>query len=429
MKASLKVGAAEVDITPPIGVGMVGGLEPRYSIGVDDPLLVKALVIESLGTRLAIVALDLCSLPRRFGDACVKAASRKTGIPADHIIWCATHTHTGPISDADIFPKGVRPSDLAWLKKLPSQFAQAVDQANANRQPARMSRVRTFCEGVACSRRIHFKSGFDINSWNLDRADDTQSLGYASHSDPEVGALCFDRLDGKPAAILWTFACHTNANSGPRFSADYPAVTAARLRERYGTQIISVYLPGACGDVNANPMLRYREVGNRLADVLVRVLDSRKPSDQPIQVQAIRQQVTVPTRPFRADESWRRKVSGWAPEDQKWFEYSENIIKKRNEKELATWVQAFRIGEVGFVTQPGELFVEWGLAFKATSPFSWTYPVELCGDCVGYFVTPEAEAAIGYESLNSWASRIGLEGVKQLVASGKNLLNDLWKTS
>jgi len=31
MKASLKVGAAEVDITPPVGVGMVGGLEPRYS--------------------------------------------------------------------------------------------------------------------------------------------------------------------------------------------------------------------------------------------------------------------------------------------------------------------------------------------------------------------------------------------------------------
>ncbi len=425
MKSFIKVGAAEIDITPPIGTGMVGALTPRYSIGIDDPLMAKALVLESKGIRIAIVAMDLATLPRRHGDACIKAASWKTGIPADHIIWCASHTHTGPISEPEVYPQGIKPSDLAWLKKLPGQFAQVVAQANAARQPVRMSRVRTFCSGVACSRRIRFKNSREVNTWNLDQADESQSLGYASHVDPEVGALCFDGLDGNPVAILWTFACHTNANFGPRFSADYPAVTAARLRERYGKQTISVFLPGACGDVN--PMIGYRELGSRIADGLIIRMDNRKPFDHPIPLQAIRKPVTVPTRPFRADESWRRKVSGWSPDLQKWFKYSEKLLKKRNEKEITTWVQAFRIGEIAFVTQPGELFVEWGLNLKASSPFPWTYPVELCGDYIGYLVTPEAEAAIGYESLNCWVSRIGPDGVNELVDSGKDLLNVLWK--
>ncbi|MEI7437067.1 MAG: hypothetical protein WCL16_09725 [bacterium] len=422
----MKVGAAEIDITPPVGTGMVGALVPRYSIGIDDPLMIKALVLESQGTRIAVVVMDLATLPRRQGDACIKAASRKTGIPADHIIWCATHTHTGPIAEPEVYPKGIKPSDLAWLKKLPDQFAQAVAQAHANRQPVQMSRVRTFCEGVASSRRIRFKSGLDFNTWNLGQTDDTQSLGYASHTDPEVGALCFDGRDGKPVAILWTFACHTNANFGPCFSADYPAVTAARLRERYGTQTVSVYLPGACGDVN--PLIPYRELGTRLANGLINQLDRRKPTPHPIPIQAIRQEVTVATRPFRADETLRRKVSGWTPDGIKWFEFSEKLLKKRNEKELTTWVQAFRIGEVGFVTQPGELFVEWGLKLKSASPFPWTYPVELSGDYIGYFVTPEADTAVGYESLNCWVSRIGPESVNQLVASGQSLLNTLWKS-
>ena len=91
-------GAAEVDITPAIGTAMVGALVPRFSEGIDDPLMAKALVLESGPLRMAVVALDLATLPRRWGDACVSAAAAKTGIPPEHIVWCATHTHTGPIA-------------------------------------------------------------------------------------------------------------------------------------------------------------------------------------------------------------------------------------------------------------------------------------------------------------------------------------------
>lgn len=424
-ESSLWVGAAEVDITPPIGTAMVGSLVPRFSTGIDDPLRVKALVLESGPLQMAIVTLDLATLPRRWGDACVKAAAEKTGIPPEHIVWCASHTHTGPIAEPEVYLDGVNPSDLAWIENLPAQFADAVAQALARRQAVRVSRCRTFCPGVASSRRVRFKNGLDLNGWNLHAADpEIQSLGFASHPDPEVNALCFDSLAGQPQALLWTFSCHTNANFGPNFSADYPAITADRLRQQYGPQLVTLFLPGACGDIN--PLLKWKELGNALADTLIPALDARRPWSEPIPLQVLKKEITVPTRPFRDDEAHRRRVSGWSVECRQWFEQSEAFLKKRNETELQTLLQAWRIGEVGFVSLPGELFVEHGLDLKRLSPFPWTCPVELGGDYIGYLVTPEAEKAIGYEALNCWVSRTDAEGVAQMVSGGLELLQQLW---
>lgn len=425
MKNKLTVGAAEIDITPAIGTGMVGTLRPRYAEGILDPLYAKALVLDSGGARLAIVSLDLAVLPRIHGDACVRAAARRTGIAPDHIVWCVTHTHTGPIAEPEVYPDSLKPADLAWLKKLPRQFAKAVERADAARRPARMSRLNAFCEGVGGSRRIRFKNDCAINCWNLSRAPSgVQSAGYASRIDPELGILCFDGQDNRPIAVLWNFACHANAYFGPRFGADYPAVTAGRLRERFGPATISIYLPGACGDVN--PLVRYRELGNRLADVMLTALENRRPNLQPIWLHAAKREVLVPARPFRTDEEKRRRASGWPPDIFNWFRASEKLLRRRNQRTIPTVAQGWRIGEVGFVSMPGELFVEWGLKIKRESPFPWTYPVELGGDYVGYLVTPEAETAGGYEPLHSWVSRVGVDGASRLVNAGMDVLNELW---
>lgn len=422
---SLLVGAAEVDITPPVGTPMVGALVPRPSQGIDDPLLAKAVVIESAGNRIACVALDLATLPRRHGDAAVRLASRRTGIPEDRIVWTATHTHTGPIAEPEVYLGQTTDADLAWIGRLPAQFADAVEAAARALRPARLSRMRGYCEGVAASRRIRYKDGTERNAWMLPRGSGgVQSIGYASIADPEVNLLCFDDDSGRPIAIVWSFACHTNANFGPRFSADYPAVTAARLRERYGPGVVSLFLPGACGDVN--PLVRWRELGSRLADELIARLETRAPSDAPAPVQAVKQEVIVPARPFRADEEQRRLASGWSPDLLDWFRASEALLKSRGEPSIRTLVQAWRIGDTGFASVPGELFVDWGLAMKAASPFPWTFPVELGGDYIGYLVTESAERGGGYEPLHSWVSRTGPDGARQLVNSAQVLLKRLW---
>jgi hypothetical protein len=54
-----KVGAAEADITPPVGGTMPGLRQRRNSDSVRDPLLAKAMVIDSGGVAIALCACDL----------------------------------------------------------------------------------------------------------------------------------------------------------------------------------------------------------------------------------------------------------------------------------------------------------------------------------------------------------------------------------
>ncbi len=243
---------------------------------------------------------------------------------------------------------------------------------------------------------------------------------------PSIGILCFDGEDGAPLAVLWHFACHTNANFGPRFSADYPAVVAQILQDRY-PGVASIFLPGACGDVN--PVMGWREIGTQLGREIVAQLEGRKPRRDAPALDAVKKTLTVAARRFRPDEAERRRASGWSKDLQKWFVASEKLLRQRGETRLTSVVQALRIGDVGFASVPGELFVEWGLAMKAASPFPWTYPVELGGDCLGYLVTESAEKTGGYESLNAITSRTDCKGAKRLVDASGICLDQLWRRS
>ena len=425
MSDELLVGAAEVDITPPVGTALAGSLKPRTSVGIDDPLTAKAIVLESGGVRLAYVLLDLIKLYRKEGDRAVALAAERTGIAADHIVWAASHTHTGPYTGSIIGAEegGI---DHEWLATVPEKFALAVEQANASRRPARMSRLRGYCHGVCHNRRLRFKDGREINTWLLHRGEDeVQCVGSAAPVDPEVGIVCFDDADGVPVAVLWHFTLHTNTNFGPRFSADYPGVVAARLRERFGTGTVPIFMPGAFADINTSG-LRYRQVGDALAEVILPQLAARKPRDGGVPLGALKQEVVVPYRDFNSDQEQRIRDSQWPPESQEVFRRELEVMRQDGETEANTLIQAWRIGEVGFASLPGELFIDWGLSIKSQSPFPWTYPVELGGDYLGYLVTHQAWEAGGYESLIARSARPTPDGVAKMTAVALDLLKRLW---
>jgi len=425
MPDELLVGAAEADITPPIGTALAGSLTPRTSVGIEDPLTAKAIVLECGGVRIAYVLLDLIVLHRPEGDAAVALAADRTGIPPDRILWAASHTHTGPYT-GPIFGSEAGGVDRAWLATVPEKFAQAVAAADVARRPARFSRLRGYCHSVAHNRRLRFKDGREINTWLLHAGEEeVQCLGSAGPVDPEVGVLCFDGADGAPIAVLWHFTLHTNSNFGPRFSADYPGVVAARLRERFGTAVVPIFLPGAFADLNT-PGPRHREVGDRLAEVILRQLDGRKPRGGGIPLGALKQEIVVPYRDLTVDQERRIRDSQWSPESQEVFRRELELMRKAGVTETKTVLQAWRIGEVGFASLPGELFVEWGLKIKAESPFPWTYPVELGSDYIGYLVTEQAWRGGGYESLIARSARPSHEGVGMMVAAALSMLRRLW---
>jgi hypothetical protein len=70
-------------------------------------------------------------------------------------------------------------------------------------------------------------------------------------------------------------------------------------------------------------------------------------------------------------------------------------------------VQAWRLGELGLVTAPGEIFTEIGLAVKESSPFADTFFLSCTNDSIGYVPVPEAYSEGGYEVTH--ASRVDPE--------------------
>src|SRR5215472_1662710 len=93
----LRVGAAEVAISPPPGTPMAGYYSTRLSTGVHDDLHAKAIVIASGGQRVALVACDLVGIPPAVIEEAREMIHAATGIPGSNIMISATHSHTGPL--------------------------------------------------------------------------------------------------------------------------------------------------------------------------------------------------------------------------------------------------------------------------------------------------------------------------------------------
>ncbi|MCM8825760.1 MAG: hypothetical protein NC937_06460, partial [Candidatus Omnitrophica bacterium] len=144
------------------------------------------------------------------------------------------------------------------------------------------------------------------------------------------------------------------------------------------------------------------------------------------ELDAIKAEITVPRRNFMIDQTERIKNSGWNLESQKVFYQEIDALKKEGKTEDSTIIQAWRIANIGFVSFPGELFVEWGLKVKKESPFPFTYPVELGGDYLGYLVTQKAYQQGGYESLIARSAKTSVEGVMLMFDKAMELLNTLY---
>ena len=73
-----------------------GGFLEQRAGTVRDPLPARGLVLDDGATRLAMVVVDSCMMPRELIDRAKQLAREQTGIPTDRMLVSATHTHSAP---------------------------------------------------------------------------------------------------------------------------------------------------------------------------------------------------------------------------------------------------------------------------------------------------------------------------------------------
>ena len=221
--ADFRVGVASAIITPPVGTHLEGyGGREGGSIGVHDDLYARALVVDDGQTRAAIVACDLIGIDRHTTAAVRELVAANTDIPGAHVMVCATHTHAGPV--------GMHRREDQSLRDMQDRtIAGAVEQAWRGKQPSVLKAGRGTVDTISQNRR-----------------------DPAGPTDDMLRVLLFDSVerDAAPVASLMNFACHATVlfYTNMQVSADYPGQAVDAVHRL--TNAPSMFLQGACGDVN-----------------------------------------------------------------------------------------------------------------------------------------------------------------------------------
>ena len=97
MDGALHAGAARRIVSPPLGIGKIGGRLFGDPIQwIESDLTATVLVLGGAGAKVAIVALDLCTVETRHADALRADVAEAIGVPATHVLLNESHDHSAP---------------------------------------------------------------------------------------------------------------------------------------------------------------------------------------------------------------------------------------------------------------------------------------------------------------------------------------------
>jgi hypothetical protein len=436
--AELRVGIGAVSITPPTGTPLSGYYEPRGSTGVLDDIYSKAMAIERGEVKVAIVVCDLLTIPRQTVVAARKLIEERTGIPGTNVMISATHQHTGPVvareSARDQLDGGSSEAGLRYTQSLPMLIARSVFEANQNLIPARVSAAIGREDNISFNRRFRMRDG--TVSWNP-RKQHPDIVKPAGPIDPEIGLLYFDTLQSKPLATFVNFALHPDTTGGTKISADFPGALARLLSEYKDPEMLTIFANGACGninhrDINWNDPQKGAGEARRIGTVLAGAVFKAWRSLEPVIRDALRVRSKIVQAPLskitpddiaKANDVAQRLSDPRTSFMEKVKAFQVLDVAAREGKPLEVEIQVITLGDqIAWVSLPGEVFVELGLAIKKASPFKYTMIVELANGSIGYIPNKPAYAEGNYEVVSARCA----EGAGELmVATAINLLNGL----
>jgi hypothetical protein len=415
--AELRVGAAAVVITPPEGTPLAGYYSERGSKKVLDDIYAKAIVLEVGGTKAALVVCDLISLPRHVVTEARRQIEAATKIPGAHVMLSATHTHTGPVltreSALDELVGATSDLGRRYTEKLPELIAKSVAEADKKLAPVRASAAHGKEEGLSFNRRFQMKDG--TVSWNPAKRH-PDIVKPAGPIDPDVGVVYFDTTKNVSVATYVNFAMHPDSVGGEGVSADYPGVLSKLLGAYRGTEMLTVFANGCCGNINHRD-IRWLDAqkgpheAHRIGTLLAGAVLRTTPDLKPVGAGSLRVKseiVKLPLAPITdADVEAAREVVKRVKDPKTKFLDKVQAFKvldvaARNGKPWEVEVQVIALGdELAWVSLPGEIFVELGLAIKKSSPYPHTLVAELANGSVGYIPDKPAYPQGNYEVVSA----------------------------
>lgn len=421
----MKAGISIRDITPK-GIVKLGGYpDPADRCGrqTHDPLYSSAYYLQSDGKEFLLFCNDIIYFNNKDSQGVRRQLSEATGIPYDHIMVSATHTHSGPqygeIDGVDPYPE--------WLKYATELLIDNAKEAMTNTFDAKVG----FATDV-CGR----DNGIGGNRHTLD-----------GPCDPLTTVMVIKDTNDKLRGIIANYSLHPTVIHAEsyNYSADFVWGMRTYFKTNYPDAVFGFSM-GCSGDQSTR-FYRHGQtwdeamrIGSLLgASAHKAVLSIVEYDENPVLATA--SNFIVP--PHKAIPSVADATAVWEKAKKEYdalvasgAPYPEcrsmectmigtaTMLKKAIKAEkigeeavlsygLPVELRAFRIGKAVFSCISCECFVEVGQYIKANSPFAYTFVSTVTGgDGIGYLVTDQGFDEYCYEANETNFYR----GAAQMVA-------------
>lgn len=445
---TLRAGAFAADITPlQLPVSMTGSFQDRKATGVHDRLHARGLVLDDGSTRVAVVIVDSCLIPREIYDEAKAAASKATGIPTSRILTAATHTHTAPtaLKAAQCSP------DPKYLEHLTKQITTAIIEANKRLKPADIGWGVVAIPEELGNRRWFIKpEAMTANPFG--RLDDQVKMNpprgtgvlirAAGPVDPDVNFISIRSASGSPVSVLANYGLHyVGGVASGQLSADYFGEFARQIADRLEADesFVGIMSNGTSGDVNnykfpeprprAAPYERIHAVASKVADRVHNVNKTLEFTDE-TSIRVVEREIELAVRKPNDTELERaRNLFKNAADplrlNMEELYAQESIRLHEAEPTVHMKLQTIVINDLAIVAIPCEVFTEIGLEIKRRSPFKTTFVIELANGYNGYLPTPKQHELGGYETWRSGWSYLETEASRTITETTLEMLKSL----
>jgi hypothetical protein len=364
---TFKAGAALRVITPENLIPISGGMGiPVMPVGKKGDLFVRALVLEKGETRIAIVGIDNLGWPAQLGD---RSRELIKGIPPEHILIGATHTHSAPEAYGFTDENGNTGADLEYLDWCVKQIADAVNEAVANLEPASLKTAVGEAKGEI--------------AYNY----------YAPELyDPRMGVIqtisTTGENKGKTIATLVNYASHPEILGTGRgvMSPDFCGPLYDRIESKAGG--ISIFMNGALGGMITadnrgqigNELSDYWDesirIGNLMADEALRIIETAPIQENPEIFS------TSNVIQFPVESNVMQYVYMNSPILNRGGQINDfSVVSSR--------INLLNIGEAQIITVPGEALPNIGYYLRRYMKTEQSFLFGLTNDAFGYFLTKE----------------------------------------
>lgn len=432
------------NITPPAPVPLQGQFHMRIPTHTNDPLYATAFAVCNEGEEPVVwCSVDLVEILSGVLDE-ITALIREAfpTFTRDRLIVSTIHTHTAPgiynnamielwgeAFDITELPDGVMSPDEYREKYFVPLVASACVDAINTLAPAGVAPELGHAV-LGHPRRVTYRDGTSAmyggtDTYNFDFLEGCNDNGVEM-------LYVFDGRD-ELSGVIMSFHCPAQVlEMQEYYSADFVGYFRMQLEAMLGREIPVLPLIGFAGNIAPRDLVRRNrgepdmheipganELGRRLLVCFTEHYDHARGNI--IREAPVKHSTDILQLPLRtvSGEEYREAQKSYSEileraggtvealrnsdagtrMDSSWHAGVINRYKRQQQSTIYdTRVHALRIGCCAFITNPFELYIEYGLRMRARSKAEYTFTAELTDDCAAYLPTPVAEASGSYST-------------------------------